>query len=184
MAFEKIIDLDCDVTIALGGVDKKTGRPNPTKIEGYYLGSRQVADKKKKSGFSFIYAFQTPKGNVGVWGKTNLDNKMASVAPGTMVRVTQSGKRPTPNGDMYLFLVEQDRDNTIPVNSTSVPTYEAEADSSVDSYEAEAPESAEAPADEVPYTPPVAPKQPARTPSAESQARVQAVLNRTRPKSA
>lgn len=115
MAFTEINGLDADVTVALGGTNKQTGKLNPKQIEGYYLGKREVADKKKKSGVSYIYYFQTPKGNVGVWGKTDLDKKMAAAVPGVMLRVTSTGTRPTPNGDMYTFKVEADADNTVDV---------------------------------------------------------------------
>lgn len=113
MGFKEVQDLSADVTISLGGSNKKTGKANPKSIEGYFLGSKSVADNKKKSGKSFIYIFQTAKGNVGVWGKTDLDQKMAAVTPGTMVRATYDRMVPTPNGDMYKYKVEVDGDNTI-----------------------------------------------------------------------
>lgn len=129
MAFKTITSLDADVTIALGGTNKKLGKPNPQQIEGFYLGKREVEDRKKKSGKSAIYYFQTPKGNVGVWGKTDLDRKMQGVTPGVMVRATCTGTRETPNGDMYTFKVEVDEDNTIEVVGLS-----AGADSSNEGY--------------------------------------------------
>lgn len=115
MAFKTITSLDSDITIALGGTNKKTGKANAQQIEGFYLGKREVEDRKKKSGKSAIYYFQTPKGNVGVWGKTDLDRKMQGVTPGVMVRATCTGTRETPNGDMYTFKVEVDEDNAIEV---------------------------------------------------------------------
>lgn len=115
MAFREVNDLSTDVTISLGGTNKKTGKKNPTSIEGYYLGSRQVEDKKKKSGVSYIYVFQTAEGNVGVWGKTDLDRKMQSAPLGAMIRATHSGMRATPNGEMYTYKVEFDADNTVEV---------------------------------------------------------------------
>lgn len=119
MAFKQVQDLDAETTIALGGRNKKTGKANPTEVEGYYLGKRKVESKKAKSGFAFIYYFQTPKGNVGVWGKTDLDRKMEGVTPGLMVRASFSKMVPTPNGEMYKFLVEFDPDNTIEVATLS-----------------------------------------------------------------
>lgn len=118
MAFKEVLDLNPDTVIALGGQNRKTGKANPTKVEGYYLGKRQVEDRKKKSGVSYIYVFQTEKGNVGVWGKTDLDRKMQSATPGAMLRATCIGTTPTPNGDMYKFKVEVDSDNTIEVTAS------------------------------------------------------------------
>lgn len=119
MAFQELKTLDADTTISLGGVNRKTNKANPTKIEGYYLGSKTVADQKKKSGVSYIHILQTPKGNVGVWGKTNLDNKLKGVTPGFMVRITQNGMQKTPNGEMYLYKVELDKDNSVDVSDLS-----------------------------------------------------------------
>lgn len=123
MGFKELTSLDADVVIALGGKNRETGKKNPTEAEGYYLGSRKVESKKSKSGFSYIHFLQTVAGNLGVWGKTDLDRKIAQVTPGTMVRITQTGMTPTPNGDMYKYKVEQDTESTIEVNlSEATPT--------------------------------------------------------------
>lgn len=134
MAFKTITDLSADVTISLGGTNRKTNKKNPTEVEGYYLGNRQVEDKKKKDGKSYIYFFQTSKGNIGVWGKTDLDRKMASVQVGTMTRASFDKMVPTPNGEMYKFKVEVDTENTIEVassfqasaSSSNEPSFDAE----------------------------------------------------------
>lgn len=135
MGYKQVNDLSADLTISLGGRNKKTGKNNPTQVEGYYLGSRSVADNKKKSGISYIYFFKTKTGNIGVWGKTDIDRKMGSVTPGVMTRVTHTGMVDTPNGEMYKYSVEFDEDNTIEVvGSESV---EEEAVSSVEEREDE-----------------------------------------------
>ena len=115
MAFKELNDLNPDTTISLGGTNRKTNKTNPTEVEGYYMGSRKIADNKKKSGFSFIHVFQTAKGMLGVWGKTDMDRKVTNVPLGTMTRVTATGTRPTPNGDMYVFKVAIDDSNTVEV---------------------------------------------------------------------
>lgn len=112
MGFKEVSSLDAEVTISLGGVNKKTGKKNPTSVEGYYLGSRTVEGKK---GDSKIHFFQTSKGNLGVWGKTDSDRKLGGVAPGTMTRISFDKMQATPNGDMYKYKVEVDADNTIDV---------------------------------------------------------------------
>ncbi len=115
MAFKTVLELDADVTISLGGVNKKSGKKNPSQVEGYYLGSKTVASKKAKSGECSIYILQTAQGNVGVWGKTNLDQKMRSAPVGAMLRLTHTGFQSTPNGEMYKYSVEVDADNSIEV---------------------------------------------------------------------
>lgn len=119
MAFKEVQTLDADTVIALGGTDRKTGKKRPQQIEGYYLGNRRVDSPKSKDGTALLHFLQTPKGNVGVWGKTDLDRKFQTVKPGTMVRATFTGMQPTPNGDMYKFKVETDDSNTIDVTELS-----------------------------------------------------------------
>lgn len=118
MGFKEVQSLDADVTITIGGKDKKTNKANPKGIEGYYLGKRQVAGGKftKPGGFNTLYYFQTEAGNVAVWGKTDLNRKMSAATPGAMLRVTYAGMTPTPNGDMHKYKVEIDADNTIDVS--------------------------------------------------------------------
>lgn len=113
MGFKEVQSLEADVTIALGKKDKSTGKLYPKQAEGYYLGSRTVENKRGESQLHFL---QTPKGNLGLWGTTDLNRKLSSVEPGTMVRITSTGMKPTQNGDMYTYKVEVDSDNTIDVS--------------------------------------------------------------------
>lgn len=122
MGFKEVQTLDADNTIALGGRNKKTGKANPTSAEGYYLGTRQVESKKSKNGLAAIHFLQTSKGNVGIWGKTDMDRKFSSVTPGTMIRVSFDKMVPTPNGEMYKYKVEIDENNTVEVNAAPVST--------------------------------------------------------------
>ncbi len=119
MPYKQVSDLNPDTTIALGGRNKKTGKLNPTSIEGYYIGKRKVDSKKAKSGFCYIYVFQTAQGNVGVWGKTDLDRKMEQVTPGVMTLAEFDKMVPTPNGEMYKFKVSVDAENTIEVSAST-----------------------------------------------------------------
>jgi len=122
MAFKTVQRLDADVTIAIGKVNKATGKPYPKQAEGYYLGSRTV---KGNRGDSVIHFLETPKGNLGVWGTTDLNRKLGSAPAGAMVRITSTGTKPTPNGDMYTYKVEVDAENTIEVSSNDSSGYEA-----------------------------------------------------------
>lgn len=126
MAFREVQDLSADLTISLGGTNRKTGKKNPTRVEGYYLGKREVNDTKKKSGKSYIYFFQTPNGNIGVWGKTDMDRKMSAVTIGAMTFIEFDKMQPTPNGDMYKYKVGVDLDNTIEVDTLPAGNTSAE----------------------------------------------------------
>lgn len=114
MSFRQVADVDCEGTpTQIGGRDKKTGKPNPKSIEGYYIGSKTV---QTKFGPGQLHVFQTPEGNRGVWGKTDMDRKLATITPGTMTRVTFSGTVPSKKGnDMMKFKVEADDENVIEV---------------------------------------------------------------------
>lgn len=177
MAFREVASLEADVTTALGGVNKQTGKANPKQAEGYFLGSKKVESRKSKTGFAYLHILQTQNGNLGVWGKADLDRKLRSVTPGTMVRITQSGTRPTPNGDMYLFKVEIDDTNMVDVSSLSTES-EGEDTSFVgsDVAEEEAAGEEEEAMDAAPPARPVRPAMPAKVPDAERQARVKALL--------
>ncbi len=126
MGFTEVTSLDAEVTIALGGVNRKTGKKNPTEAEGYFLGSKKVESKKAKSGFAYIHILQTPKGNLGIWGKTDMDRKFAQVTPGTMIRVSFAKMVPTPNGEMYQFKLEVDKTNSIEVGDLNAGSANAE----------------------------------------------------------
>jgi hypothetical protein len=112
LGFKELSSLDADVTVALGKKDK-TGKPYPKQAEGFYLGSRTVENKRGESKLHFL---QTAKGNLGVWGTTDLNRKLGQAPVGSMVRVTSTGTKPTPNGDMYTYKVEVDSENTIEVS--------------------------------------------------------------------
>ncbi len=183
MAFKPLTSLDCEQTIQVGGKDRKTGKPHPTSIEGYYLGSKQIVSPKNKTGFSKLHVFQTEDGSVGVWGKTDLDRKLANATAGVMTRVTYAGLKETKNNPMYMYKVEVDAENTIDVASLSSASegesYEAEGSSyEDDSADLDPTEDAPLP-DEVPpqrATPPKA-ASAASTPSKAQQERARALLN-------
>jgi hypothetical protein len=137
MAYEEVTDLGTDNVIALGGFNKKTRKDNPTSIEGYYLGSREVPSKLSKNGLAKIHVFQTAKGNVGVWGKTDLDNKLIGVTPGTMTLVKFDRMQKTSTGEMYKYKVAVDKDNTVAV-SAQAPAATNDSASTDDSYNDEA----------------------------------------------
>lgn len=189
MAFKQVIDLDCATSTAIGGVDKKSGKKNPTSVEGYFIGSRDVESKKSKTGLAKLHVFQTSAGNQGVWGKTDLDQKLARVTPGTMTRVTFTGMQETKNNPMYKYRVETDDENVIdvgtPGNGSEDSNEEAsEGFQSADAYEEEsALDGEEEQLDEQPAPRALPPRQAAQAPSAERQAKVNALLNRSRNKS-
>lgn len=171
MAFKQVNDLSADVTISLGGSNRKTGKQNPKTVEGYYLGKRSVEDSKNKNKTSNIYFLQTSKGNVGVWGKTDMDRKMSAVKPGTMTRITHTGMQATKNGDMYKYSVEVDEDNSIEVSAPSFGsggTTEEEFQENQESYDS-------VETDEDDYASQEASQQAALA-AAERQAKVKALL--------
>lgn len=132
MAFKTVQSLDADNTVRLGGFDKKTKKDNPTTTEGYYLGKRVVTGGK--FGDSTLHFLQTPKGNLGVWGKSDMDKKLAAVAAGTMVRISFTGTRPTNKGnDQMIYKVEHDPENTIEVNIDMSSSNDSEENYSDDS---------------------------------------------------
>lgn len=180
MAFEQVQSLEVEVAIQLGGRDKKTGKANPTTVEGYYLGSKDIPSKFSKTGLAKMHVFQTDQGSLGVYGKTDLDRKMLAVAPGLMTRVTQKGSVPTSKGnDMLTFKVEVDKDNRIDIENPILASANSGHNEEADEAYVEELE------DEVEEAPPARPRRPARAaaaPSAAQQAKVQALLSGVRTK--
>ena len=174
MAFKEVTDLNADTTISLGGVNRKTNKANPKSVEGYYLGKRTVEDKKKKkkSGVSYIYILQTPKGNLGVWGKTDMDRKMLQATPGAMIRITHTGMVNTPSGEMYKYSVEQDTENCIEVSDAAEASSPKSTDDDADLDESLGEGPGEDEAEET-YT-----KPPSAASSAERKAKVQDLLKK------
>ena len=182
MAFKKLPTMDTDSTITIGGVEKKTGKKNPTSVEGYFLGTKALGPNKfNKSKTDYMHVFQTKDGNVGVWGKTHMDRQLVSVTPGTMTRVSFAGTKDVGKGnDMTCYLVEVDELNTIHVNfdvNASREEDSGEADYSNDyDGEEESADDKESAADEVAPSRPVPPRQAAQAPSAASIAKTKALL--------
>lgn len=190
MAYEDVLSLDCDFAIKLGGVDKKTGKANPTTLEGYYLGFNTVPSAKSKTGFAKQHVFKTEKGNIGVWGTTNLDLRLSNAVIGRCSLVKFTGMQETKNNPMYMFSVQQDPDNSIAVHTmvaassgvdsgtTEKSEGEEYANYSSDEDDGESDVGEELAAlDEAPLARPAAPRRAASTPNASQQARVQAMLN-------
>lgn len=127
MGFQKVTSLDADITYALGKKNKQTGKADPSSVEGYYIGNREVDTKLGKTK---LHIFQTPKGNIGIWGGTDMNRKLSQVALGSMARVTAAGKKPTPRGDMNVFNVEVDKENSIEVSAGDFSSNESMGDNS------------------------------------------------------
>jgi hypothetical protein len=176
MAFKETNGAESDTSISLGGLNKKTNKPNPTSIEGYYIGSKQIKSDRAKSGFTALYVFQNENGNVGVWGKTDLDKRMVGVKEGVMTRVTFTGMKKIPGkNDMYSYKVEVDESNTLENGSVEndVPNSFDSEDASQDETDLDSDGEAY---DTAPYSATHAPKQATATPDAARQAKVQALL--------
>lgn len=122
MAYQTVTSLDCDVVYPLGGVNSTTGVKNPTTMEGYYLGSRPANIEGQKST---IHVFQTPKGNQGIWGSADTNQKLSQVTLGTMTLVEFKEKKKISGGKTKkIFAVSQDPDNTITVSAAASPVLE------------------------------------------------------------
>jgi hypothetical protein len=178
MAFEEIASTDSSNTIALGGVNKKTGKPNPTSVTGYYLGSKEVT-----TGFgpAQVHNLQTDSGIIGVWGKTDMNKKLNGVPEGVLVRITQSGMKKIPGRNpMWVYKVEVDKSDTLDTGVTAeeendeFPTSLTADD---DHYEETDVDADEESADEVSYKR-ATPRKTAPSVDADRQARTKALLSK------
>lgn len=177
--------------VTLGGVNKTTGEKNPTELEGYYLRVEGRPNKFNKNKPQNFYVFQTKEGEVGLYGKAGIDREMKKAVAGRMTKVVHTGQTiDTGMGNpMIVFKVFQDRDNTINVDDFNppAPTASTGSDDSDDDSGLHASgdyDSLGEEEDELPPPRPQAPRTPASTPSADKQARVQALLAKGRSKTA
>lgn len=183
MGFKEVADLDCSSTTAIGGVNKETGKKNPTSLEGHYIGTKKVESTKSKTGYASLHVLATKTGNVGVWGKTNLDQKMLVVKPGQLIRISFVGMVETRNNPMYKYKVEVDEHNTIDVASAAPELPEGEETEAYGEYEEEGETELgeeQAPQDTVQAARATAPRTRPTVPSAESQAKVKGLLGSRR----
>lgn len=190
MAFQELPDMDCEVSFAIGGFNKKTRKDNPTEATGYFIGSKQVVSKKSKTGFAFLHIFQKPGGdNFGVWGKTDLDRKMRVVPLGHLTKISFAGMKETENNPMYKYKVQVDKEDTIEVSTITNEPQQAAQDPTdshqqdTGSYDDDAADDGDLDGDDAQLdeAPPVAarpPKQAAKPPTGEAQRRVQELLNK------
>jgi hypothetical protein len=120
MAFKPVADLSTDSAIALGGFNKKLRKDNPTTVTGYFLGSKEIDSPMSKTGKAFLHVFQTAQGNLGVWGKTDMDRKLRAATVGAMTRVTYTGQQEIKGKNpMYKYSVEVDADDVIEVTAST-----------------------------------------------------------------
>lgn len=128
MGYEKVADLSTDNVVKLGGFNEKTQKPNPTTMEGYYLGSRTV---QTTNGDAKIHVFQTAKGNVGVWGSKDINDKLTQVRVGTMTLAEFTGKQKLQGGKtLNKFAVSQDKSNMINISGAVDESYDTTSDDS------------------------------------------------------
>lgn len=165
MAYEELGELRL---VQLGGVNKVTGKNNPTEVEGYYLGSEDRPNRFDPKRPQKLYKFQTQNGDVGVFGKAGLDKVMKGATIGAMTKVVSTGETlDTGKGNpMKIFKAYQDKGNTTQVTTGGL-------DQPGDEYEEVTDEDT---SDEVQYTRPTAPSTVATTPNAATRARVEALM--------
>lgn len=177
MAYETKASLNADVTVVLGGKDKKTGKTNPTSIEGYFLGNRITPDKGLGEGV--LHIFQTENGNVGVWGKTSSKALLTDNHVGQMCLLSFTGmSTPKPGRQAaYQYKLQFDKGNTIDTSGLDVnASDESEPDfGNVD--ETDIDDSGNEEVYEAPVQRAAAPKSPARPNNAEQRAKINALIS-------
>lgn len=180
MAYE----FDSDIKIlVLGGVNKETKVKNPTQVEGYWRGTTKVTTK---FGEKDAYVLETKDGKVALLGGAGLRSEFKNKKEDYMTIVIHTGQTlDTGKGNpMVVFKVGQNKKDYDPAGpqESSIQSASADAEdpySYADDGEEESLFAEEEAVDEVPVAPARKPAQPlAKTPSAERQAKVAALLNR------
>lgn len=189
MAYEEIGNVP---TVVLGGVDKKTGKKNPTQIEGYLLRVEPRPNKFNPDKPQNYYVFRTKDGDKGVYAKAGIDRELKNARYGRMTLLIDTGKTlDTGKGNpMRVFKAQQDPDNNIALSEDDkVQGYSNPGEPEIDDTDADLQAGADdagdsdldgdAPApDEQQVQRPRPPVRAAQPPSADRQKRVQDLLNR------
>lgn len=178
MAYEILDDIQ---TVVLGGVDKKTGKKNPTQLEGYFLRVETRPNRYNPNKPQNFYIFQTSTGQVGIYGKAGIDREMKKATLGVMTLVKDTGQvLDTGKGNpMKVFQISQDKANVLDAASLAQSNVAPQSDEDYISN-SEDDETDEELVEEIAARAPVAPKVPLKTPSAERQAALQALLSKSR----
>lgn len=159
--------------VTLGGLNKKTGKPNPTKIEGYYQGVVTGPNSFDPDKTKTTIMLKTSDGKTtGVNASTNLVIKLGDAEKefkaengtspkGANMLITFVGETPTKKGNsLKLFSVQFDNEDVVAVDSSVLENDEQDVG---ETYEEEFS------ADEATQTAALA--------AVERKARVQALLN-------
>lgn len=182
MAYEALGEV---TVVTLGGINKTTGKKNPTELEGYLLGIEDRANKFNPGKPQKFYLFQTKDGEVGVYGKAGIDSVLRGARLGAMTKLVSTGETlDTGKGfPMKVFKAFQDKTNFIDIGPTNAPAEAAAQDSytGIDEEVAQD-DSDDSLFDETPPARPVAARTPLATPDAARQAKVQALLAKSRPR--
>lgn len=182
MGYQKKADLATETVIQLGGTNSKTGKANPSSVEGYYLGAKTT---QSDFGEGKLHIFQTANGNVGVWGKTNSNRLLSSEHVGQMCKLvfTGMGKPQKGRKPPYSYELFFDQDNSISVATAAVEAFGEESAES-NEYASEVSEdiiedfaAEEEVLDEVPPARVAFPKKAAKPATSETRAKLQTLLN-------
>lgn len=113
---KEVVRVEADTLVTLGKINKVTGKPYLKQLEGYLIGHTALTGLHIKD--AVVWFIKTNKGNVGLYGRIDLNRKLQLVTAGTYVRITSIGLNE--QGTIYLYKVEYDSANTIELNKSRV----------------------------------------------------------------
>lgn len=195
MAYRTKLDPSNAKMTAIGGTNSD-GVNNPTTLEGHYLGTKTT--EGGEFGPSKIHFFSTKEGIVGVWGKSRLNSLLSKDLLGQCVMVTFTGMiKPSKKGrrPAYGYELKHDPSNTIDLtglNLNAVAESEDEVTTPTNTYASSNDEETELYEDETPADVVTSSFSKsafnnavkATVTDAERQAKVQALLNRSKQRTA
>lgn len=126
MSYQQLGDL---AIVQLGGINKNTGKPNPKEVEGYLVRIEERDNKFRPGEKQNLYILNTKTGQVGIFGKTDIDRKMKTAQLGAMTKFAATNEtKDTGKGfPMKVWYVAQDPTN-VEAGYGSTESYSDESD--------------------------------------------------------
>jgi len=118
MSYQELGEVE---VVVLGGMNKSTGKKNPTELEGYLQRVEKRPNKFNPDKPQNFYVFLTEHGEKGIYAKAGINRVLRNAVYGAMTKLVATDELlDTGKGNpMKVFKAYQDKTNTIDVSASA-----------------------------------------------------------------